>query len=134
MWWLTYRRDRELIGAAIIDAPSIFHARMRAAVCGIGKAVNYAEGMELSAELAARIPQDCMGRLLAPEEARHLIERIGASALEPVMKSMASESTASDTAHSSVTSLNRSAPSPTGLALAPAIADASASRGSAMVT
>jgi hypothetical protein len=77
MWWLYYRNEGELVGVAIIAAPSLYHARMRAAVDGIGRAANYSEGKELDAEHAALVPKEHLGRMLSPEEARQLIDRMG---------------------------------------------------------
>ena len=82
MWWLTYRKEGQLVGVAIIEAPSLYHARMRATVRGIGRAAEYFEGKEVDAEHAALVPQDCIGRLLSHEEARQLIERMGAAKAE----------------------------------------------------
>jgi hypothetical protein len=79
MWWLCYRNEGKLVGVAIIQAASIYHARLLAAVRGIGRAVDYSEGNEVDAEHAALIPQDCIGRLLSPEEARQLMDRIGSA-------------------------------------------------------
>jgi hypothetical protein len=79
MWWLCYRNEGKLVGVAVIEAPSIYHARMQAAVRGIGRAADYAEGKEVAAEHAALIPQDCISRLLSPQEAQQLIERIGSA-------------------------------------------------------
>jgi hypothetical protein len=28
MWWLYFRRDGELVGVAIIEAPTLYHARI----------------------------------------------------------------------------------------------------------
>jgi len=70
MWWVNFRRGSELAGTAIIDAPSIYHARLRLALRGIGKAADYSEAKEVDAERAALIPRDCIGRLLLPDEAQ----------------------------------------------------------------
>jgi hypothetical protein len=43
MWWLYCRRDAKLVGVAIIEAPTLYHARTRVAVRGIGKAVDYSD-------------------------------------------------------------------------------------------
>jgi hypothetical protein len=72
MWWINFRRGCELAGVAIIEAPSIYHARTRLALRGIGRAADYSDGMEVDAECAALIPQDFIGRLLDPDEARKL--------------------------------------------------------------
>ena len=82
MWWLYYRTEGKLVGVAIIEAPSLYHARMRAAVRRIGRAGDFIEGKELDAEHAALVPQDCIGRLLSPEEARQLIEQLGSAKTE----------------------------------------------------
>ena len=84
MWWLCYRNEGKLVGVAIIEAPSLYHARMQAAVRGIGRAADYTEGKEVDAEHAALVPQDCIGRLLSPEEARQLIERMGSAKTQGV--------------------------------------------------
>jgi hypothetical protein len=72
MWWVNFRRGSELAGTAIIDAPSIYHTRLRLAFRGIGKAADYSEAKEVDAERAALIPRDCIGRLLLPDEAQKL--------------------------------------------------------------
>jgi hypothetical protein len=53
MWWINFRRGSEVIGVAIIEASSIFHARTRLAVCGIGRPVDYSDGKEVDARCAA---------------------------------------------------------------------------------
>jgi hypothetical protein len=70
MWWLYYRNEGKLMGLAIIEAPSLLHALIRAEVRGIGRGVDYIEGKEIDAEHAALVPPDCIGGLLshAPTE------------------------------------------------------------------
>jgi hypothetical protein len=41
--WLYFRRGGKLVGVAIIEAPTLYHARTRVAVRGIGKAVDYSD-------------------------------------------------------------------------------------------
>ena len=48
MWSLIYRRDAQLVGAAIIEAPSLYHARMVAAVQGIGNAEYTADELTIA--------------------------------------------------------------------------------------
>jgi hypothetical protein len=72
MWWINFRRGSEVIGVAIIEASSIFHARTRLAVCGIGRPVDYSDGKEVDARCAALIPRNSLGRLLLPDEALKL--------------------------------------------------------------
>ena len=55
VWWLIYRRDDKIVGIAIVEAPSLYHARMRAAVAGIGKATDFSEGLEIDAAHAGAI-------------------------------------------------------------------------------
>jgi hypothetical protein len=57
MWWINFRRGCELVGVAIIEAPTIYHARTRLALMGIGRAADYSDGQELDAECAALIPR-----------------------------------------------------------------------------
>jgi hypothetical protein len=67
-----FRRGGELVGAAVIEAPTLYHARTRIAVRGIGRSADYSEGKEIEAEHAALIPPEFIGRLLSPEEVRQL--------------------------------------------------------------
>jgi hypothetical protein len=69
MWWLYFRRGGELAGVAIIEAPTLYHARTRVAIRGIGKAAEYSDGKGLDDEDAALVPPTCIGRLLLPDEA-----------------------------------------------------------------
>jgi len=57
----------------------IYHARMTAAVEGIGKVVEYADGNEIGAEHVALIPRELIGTMLSPEQVRELAARLGRS-------------------------------------------------------
>jgi hypothetical protein len=72
MWWVNFRRRGDLTGVAIIEAPTIYHVRMRLAVRGIGNPADFSEGKEVDAERAALVPREFMGRLLLPDEAQKL--------------------------------------------------------------
>ena len=72
MWWINFRRGGELVGVAIVEAPTIFHARTRLALRGTGRAVDYSDGKEVDVRCAVLIPQNFIGRLLMPDEARKL--------------------------------------------------------------
>ena len=72
MWWVSFRRGGDLTGVAIIEAPTILHARMRLAVRGIGNPADFSEGKEVDVERAALVPREFMGRLLLPDEAQKL--------------------------------------------------------------
>ena len=72
MWWLIYRRDGQLVGAAIIEASSLHHARMVAAVQGIGNVAEHTDGSEIDPGHAAVIPREFIGKMLSPEQVREL--------------------------------------------------------------
>jgi hypothetical protein len=76
MWWLYFRRGGKLVGVAIIEAPTLYHARTRVAVRGIGEPTEYSDGKELNDEDAALVPPACVGRLLLAEEAQQLSDRL----------------------------------------------------------
>jgi hypothetical protein len=59
----------------IISASSLTAARMRAAGAGLGGRI-FEHGHELNAEAAARVPPDCIGRLMVRKEAAALLERL----------------------------------------------------------
>jgi len=77
VWSLIYRRDAQLVGAAIIEAPSLYHARMVAAVQGIGKVAEYIDGNEVDAEHAGLIPRELIGKMFSPEQVRELGTLLG---------------------------------------------------------
>ena len=73
MWWLSFRDG----SAAVIEATSLLHARMLAAVHKISFVSQFVNGYQLRPELASLIPRDCIGRLLLPcDEARQLSARL----------------------------------------------------------
>jgi hypothetical protein len=39
MWWVNFRRGGELAGTAIIEAPTIYHARLRLASDGAAASI-----------------------------------------------------------------------------------------------
>jgi hypothetical protein len=91
MWWLCFRRGGELAGVAIIEAPTLYHARTRSAVCGIGKAADYSDGKALDDEDAALVPPTCIGRLLLAEEAQQLSDRLCAAKADGARRSVERE-------------------------------------------
>jgi len=68
MWWLSFRDG----SAVVIEATSLLHARLLAAVNLIDRAAQFVSGYELSPERAALIPQHCTGRLLSRDDAWRL--------------------------------------------------------------
>jgi hypothetical protein len=57
LFWLCYRESGQL-SVVIIEAPSLIHARMRAALDGTDARATFAEGHQLDADHAARVPQE----------------------------------------------------------------------------
>jgi hypothetical protein len=82
VWWLIYRRDEKIVGIAIVEAPSLYHARMRAAVAGIGKAADFSEALEIDAAHVCAIPGELIGKLLSPEQAAELKGRLSNGPIE----------------------------------------------------
>jgi hypothetical protein len=61
-WWVSFRDGT----AVIIEATSLAHARLLAAVLQVGRVAQFADGYLLSPELAALIPDDCVGQTAFP--------------------------------------------------------------------
>ena len=57
MWWLYFRRSGKLVGVAIIEAPTLYHARTRLAVRGIGRVADYSDAKKLDDGDAALVLQ-----------------------------------------------------------------------------
>jgi hypothetical protein len=76
LWWLTYRHGAAAAGIALIAAPSLIHARMRAVLDGIDQGIEFDEGHALNAYSARLIMPSERGRLLTGASARRLIARI----------------------------------------------------------
>jgi hypothetical protein len=74
LFWLCYRNSGQ-VSVAIIDAPSLIHARMRAALDGRDAGATFAEGHELDADHAARVPRSRIGTMLSRDEAAALLDR-----------------------------------------------------------
>jgi hypothetical protein len=72
-FWLTYGDANRVIGAIIIEAPSMLQARTDAAVRGLDGGAPFAEGHPLSAKLMASVPATKIGRMLSGSEAVRLI-------------------------------------------------------------
>jgi hypothetical protein len=67
---------RSPVGVVIIEAPSMFQARMTAVVRRFAPGVPFGEGLEVSAKMMASIPPEQIGRMLSGEEASRLILRL----------------------------------------------------------
>ncbi|HWN48617.1 MAG TPA: hypothetical protein VNO18_02080, partial [Xanthobacteraceae bacterium] len=65
VFWLNYRHpDGGFAGVAVVEAPALIQARMRAAVYGLDQGLDFTAGHELDEESARQIPEDMIGRLL----------------------------------------------------------------------
>jgi hypothetical protein len=62
LWLLSYT-ERNV--AVIIEAESLTHARLRAAVDGLCRAALFDEGFAIDPKFASRIPTDLIGRKLS---------------------------------------------------------------------
>jgi hypothetical protein len=67
---------RPPVGAVIIEAPSMFQARMTAVVRRLAPGVPFGEGLNLTAEMMAAIPPEEIGRMMSGIEAAGLIRRL----------------------------------------------------------
>jgi hypothetical protein len=72
MWWLSFLDG----GVVIIKASSLSHARMLATMKDLGHPSHFAEGYSISPELAALVPDNCIGRMLSRKELRELLELV----------------------------------------------------------
>jgi hypothetical protein len=70
MWWLSFLGG----GVAIMEATSLAQARLLAVVNGLGRASQFVEGYSINPDLATLIPDDSIGRILTPLEARKLLK------------------------------------------------------------
>jgi hypothetical protein len=76
LWWLSYRTGYQPMGAAIIEARSLEHARMLAAIAGFDAGVTLTKGHALDHGQAAMVAQSEIGRLLLLDEAVQVRTRI----------------------------------------------------------
>ena len=68
--------SRPPVGAVIIQAPSMFQARMTAVVRRLAPGVPFGEGLKLTAKMMAAIPPEEVGRMMSGVEAAELILRL----------------------------------------------------------
>jgi hypothetical protein len=77
LWWFNYcDHSGRLLGALILDSPSLGPARTRAGVEGANHGAQYCEGYELDRESANMIPTAAIGHMLDREEVRQLIQEL----------------------------------------------------------
>ena len=80
LFWLSFHRSGQFLGAVIIEARELLEARMLAAIDGLDECAEFAEGYELSPRQAAMISDHSRGRMLAPAEVSRLIAWIESEA------------------------------------------------------
>jgi hypothetical protein len=68
MWWLSFRNG----GIVVIEASSLVHARLLAAQKGLGRPSHFVDGHLIDPARAKPIPNEYVGRMLSPIEARQL--------------------------------------------------------------
>jgi hypothetical protein len=72
-FWLTYGDAKGIIGAIILEAPSMLQARRDAAVRGLDRGAPFAEGHYLSADLMASVSSTQIGRMMSGGQATQLM-------------------------------------------------------------
>ena len=73
LYWLCYRHNNQ-IAVVIEPAASLVHARMLAALGGLGRGT-FTEGHELDLKTEKRVPNAMIGRRLSQEEAKRLLAK-----------------------------------------------------------
>jgi hypothetical protein len=68
--------SRPPVGAVIVEAPSMFHARMTAVLRRLAPSVPFGEGLKLTAKMMAAIPAEEIGRMMSGAETADLILRL----------------------------------------------------------
>jgi len=72
LWWLSYRFDDAPLGVAIIEASTLHHARMLAAIDGIDAGLSFIDGRMLDGAQSAAIVPGEIGRFLFKPEAEQI--------------------------------------------------------------
>ena len=68
--------SRPPVGAVIIEAPSVFQARMTIVARRLAPGVPFGESLKLTAKMVAAIPPEEIGRMMSGVEAAELILRL----------------------------------------------------------
>jgi hypothetical protein len=73
LFWLTYRDpDGRAAGVAVIESAGLLHARLKAALAGADRDLEFVSGHKLDQDSTPQIPQNMMGRLLDDGDLRKL--------------------------------------------------------------
>jgi hypothetical protein len=73
LYWLRYQHNNQIF-VIIEPAPSLIHARMRAALNGLDEGT-FTEGHELDRRTEKKVPKAMIGRRLSQQEAKRLLAR-----------------------------------------------------------
>jgi hypothetical protein len=72
LYWLCYRHNNQ-VSVVIEPAPSLIHARMKAALANLDEG-DFTEGHQLDRKW--RVPKEMVGRRLSQEEAKRLLAKL----------------------------------------------------------
>lgn len=76
MWWLSY-----IDGSVVImTAASLAQARLLAAAKGLGRASHFVEGRRIDTEHLPPIPEQFVGKIMSPVDARRLLDILSKAA------------------------------------------------------
>lgn len=76
MWWLSF-----IDGSVVImTAASLAQARLLAAAKGLGRASHFVEGKRIDVDNLPPIPEQFVGRILTPVDARQLLDILSKAA------------------------------------------------------
>jgi hypothetical protein len=88
MWWLCFERNGETTCVVIIAGECLLAARMRAAIAGLGKPEDFAQGHRLEDRCTAALSPRDVGRELSVMEARAALRRIEGALRKPPAPSL----------------------------------------------
>src|ERR1700730_6457537 len=80
---LTFVDARRPVGVVVMEAPSMFQARMNAVVRRFAPGIPFGNGYELSVKMMTAIPPIKIGRMMSGPEARQLILRLAEGRSRP---------------------------------------------------
>jgi hypothetical protein len=77
VFWLNYRHSNgRAAGVVVIESGDLLHARLKAALAGADREIEFASGHQLDQESAGQIPVKMIGRLLDDGDLRKLLRAI----------------------------------------------------------
>jgi hypothetical protein len=73
LFWLTHRHpDGRAAGVVVIESAGLLHARLKAALVGVDRDLEFVSGHQLDTISAAQVPANMIGRFLDDGELRKL--------------------------------------------------------------